>query len=455
MSADTRIQDFITYRNRAVAAFPTCLKPWPVITEDDGQCRYMGYNVAKIPVYNVPPGFDMAANQVTYGTGTHEPGHEYEDYLCGQDPTKAHRNSFLQLLGFTDSWDTLVGRNTPYNWFNDPGEIWADGFSDAVNGEIKFLNRHVYPHQVTAADLLAFFLGCEPAAHNPTAQPVPVPPTPAPISPSLLFGADISNWQGGNVDFDQLKTAVQFVVIKATEGVGFKDPEFDRNWSEAQRVGLARGAYHFAHPELNGPEDEADYFCNEVSFSSGDFAWLDWETQIPAGFPIADWCRRFCVRVKERTGVSDVIYLNQAEVDQHEWSPFIDAGFGLSLADYEDPLNSTPWPVVAFRQYTSHGAVAGIPGAADLDVFYGDLTALHKYGAQEDEVLTKEQVYDMVMEVTRDRLAAAGPNRADPQYDLANTTIAIKDVLSILAQTDIDESTKLSKIAAILTGGNS
>lgn len=398
MTADTRIADFITYRNVCVALFPTCLKPYPIITENSGSASYLGYNVAGIPQYNVPPGFDMAENQITYTTGFHEPGHEFDDYLTHQDPTSPHHANFLKFFGITQTWDAMVAANTPYNWFNDPGEMWADAYADAIAGQIKQILRHTALTQATVdvKGLLAFFLSQVPAAHVPTSTPVPTPPAPTPEPPSVLMGADISNWQGALVDFAQMKTQIQFVIIKATEGIGFKDPEFDRNWSESQRVGLVRGAYHFAHPELNDPVAEADYFTNVVTFETGDLVWLDWETQIPAGFDIVQWCLKWLDRVKQNTEIVSTIYLNQSEVDGHDWRPVIDAGYSLALADYEDPLNATPWPVVAFRQYTSHGAVPGVAGPADLDIFYGDLTALAKYGKAGTTEMTDTQLQELL-----------------------------------------------------------
>ncbi|MCF3981641.1 hypothetical protein L2D77_33260, partial [Pseudomonas aeruginosa] len=37
----------------------------------------------------------------------------------------------------------------------------------------------------------------------------------------------------------------RFAFIKATEGGDHLDPNFKRNWAEAKKHGVARGAYHF------------------------------------------------------------------------------------------------------------------------------------------------------------------------------------------------------------------
>lgn len=60
-----------------------------------------------------------------------------------------------------------------------------------------------------------------------------------------VVGVDVSNHQGV-IDWDALaNNGVAFAYIKASEGATFKDKSFARNWTEAARVGVPRGAYHF------------------------------------------------------------------------------------------------------------------------------------------------------------------------------------------------------------------
>ncbi len=60
-----------------------------------------------------------------------------------------------------------------------------------------------------------------------------------------VVGVDVSNHQG-EIDWNALAlSGVSFAYIKATEGGMFKDKSFARNWREAERVGVKRGAYHF------------------------------------------------------------------------------------------------------------------------------------------------------------------------------------------------------------------
>lgn len=60
-----------------------------------------------------------------------------------------------------------------------------------------------------------------------------------------VTGVDVSNHQG-EIDWQALASSgIGFAYIKATEGETFRDKSFARNWSEADRAGVPRGAYHF------------------------------------------------------------------------------------------------------------------------------------------------------------------------------------------------------------------
>src|SRR5947209_2616222 len=125
----------------------------------------------------------------------------------------------------------------------------------------------------------------------------------------MTKGCDISSYQG-TVDFDVLKGEVSFVIAKATEGTGYKDPTFDRNWREAKRVGLVRGAYHYAHPDLGtNADDEAAYFLSKVGpVVQNDLLALDYEVNWSGD--VVGWCKAFLDHVRQTTGVTPLIYLN-------------------------------------------------------------------------------------------------------------------------------------------------
>jgi hypothetical protein len=51
----------------------------------------------------------------------------------------------------------------------------------------------------------------------------------------MIKGIDISSYQG-SPNYDTLKANLDFIILKASEGNGFKDPQLSRNQSEARRV---------------------------------------------------------------------------------------------------------------------------------------------------------------------------------------------------------------------------
>lgn len=196
----------------------------------------------------------------------------------------------------------------------------------------------------------------------------------------MIRGLDVSKWQG-NINFDLLRGGAEFVFVKATEGFGYKDPQFDRNWSEAKRVGLPRGAYHFARPDLgNHPHTESDWFCNTTPLEPGDVLALDFEVKYSD--PV-NWCLEFLKHTRERIAFNPVIYINLSTSRAYDWSPVVKEGFGLWLAYYDNTSTrpTTPWSLIALKQYTSSAAFPGISGNVDADYFYGTTDQFKKYGA--------------------------------------------------------------------------
>jgi lysozyme len=183
-------------------------------------------------------------------------------------------------------------------------------------------------------------------------------------------GCDVSSYQG-SIDFDALKAAVGFIIAKATEGSGFIDAQFARNWSEAKRVGIRRAAYHFARPDLgNAAQDEARWFLSQLGpLDAGDRLALDYEVDWDGD--VVGWCKTWLDLVRSVTGITPYIYLNLYLVSVYDWGAIEQpGGYPLWLADYDglpDAVIETPWPRVAIKQWTSAGTLPGINGLVDLN----------------------------------------------------------------------------------------
>ena len=208
---------------------------------------------------------------------------------------------------------------------------------------------------------------------------------------NTIHGVDISKYQG-TVNFDALKSAVDFVIIRASMGAPdagqvasqYADSKFARNRDEARRVGLLRGFYHYAYPEYNTPEAEAQCFHDVVGTpQDGELLVLDYESSW-AGNKV-DWCKRFLNHLSSLyMGYRPLIYLNLSTTHSADWTPVINGNYGLWLAQWDfnpnAPMNpNTPWPFLAMRQYSDKENIAGL-NPVDGDVFYGDGTTFQKYG---------------------------------------------------------------------------
>lgn len=201
----------------------------------------------------------------------------------------------------------------------------------------------------------------------------------------ITLGNDISKWQG-DINFDVFEDNANFVIVKVSEGIGFTDPKFKRNQSEARRVGLLLGYYHFARPDLgNSPEKEADYFLSVVGEAKENELYaLDYECADQKQSDV-DWCKKFLDRIQSKIGVKPFIYLNQSQVKKFDWQNVINGSYALWIAAYTKDPNKNDFvlgkfPSAAMQQWTNEQKVPGISGNVDGNVFFGSLATLKKYG---------------------------------------------------------------------------
>ena len=77
----------------------------------------------------------------------------------------------------------------------------------------------------------------------------------------MLHGIDISNYQRGLRIAD---IQADFVIVKASEGVGYADPSAKDLAHQTLQSGRRLGMYHFAHPGKNTAQAEAEWFLKIV-----------------------------------------------------------------------------------------------------------------------------------------------------------------------------------------------
>ena len=197
-----------------------------------------------------------------------------------------------------------------------------------------------------------------------------------------LNGIDISKWQSG-INLSAVKA--DFVIVKATEGIGYVDKSCDGFFQKALSLGKKLGFYHFARPTANNdPIREADFFYENCKgyFGKG-IPILDWEAENKHNVA---WAKKWLDRVYQRSGVKPVIYMSESVVNAYDWSSVANADYGLWVAKYRDNnpdynydmanAGSRPsvksWKFYCMWQWTSSGRLDGYDGNLDCNIFYGD-----------------------------------------------------------------------------------
>lgn len=205
-----------------------------------------------------------------------------------------------------------------------------------------------------------------------------------------MNGIDISNWQAGinlsNIAFD-------FLIARATEGIGCVDKYCDGYIQQAIKLGKPFGFYHFARP-TNDPIREADFFYSNCRgyFGKG-IPILDWES---GNTSKVTWAKKWLDRVYQLSGVKPVIYMSESVVNANNWSAVAAADYGLWVAKYRDNnpdynynmanAGSRPrvkwWKFYCMWQWTSTGRLSGYNGNLDCNVFYGNQSTWDAYAGK-------------------------------------------------------------------------
>jgi lysozyme len=182
---------------------------------------------------------------------------------------------------------------------------------------------------------------------------------------------DISN-VNGSVDWNRLARAgIHGAYIKLSEGVSFDDPDSLTHAKAARKAGLPYGFYHFARPDNNAPEAEAQHVFRRLGRLRPDFRLvLDFE-QGHAKTTYGDWAHRFSKAVHDRLGYYPVFYSYAPYIQEMKLTKPI--GNGLWLASYgrddgsEHPfVVPSPWKSTLMHQFSSRCRVIGCGSFVDL-----------------------------------------------------------------------------------------
>lgn len=183
---------------------------------------------------------------------------------------------------------------------------------------------------------------------------------------------DVSSYQG-QVDWAAVVGSGRAGgICKATEGLGYVDRTFARNWQILGGMNATRGAYCFAQPDRAAPEPTAQRFLSVVGpVKPTDILVLDLEV---GNGDLSAWALRWLALVKARTGITPWLYSYAPFIRAHLTDPAL-AAYPLWLAAYQrpPPVCPAPWHSYILWQHTDSAAVPGIAGKVDESV--GDLPA--------------------------------------------------------------------------------
>jgi len=191
-------------------------------------------------------------------------------------------------------------------------------------------------------------------------------------SDSNLWGIDVSRWQG-LIDWPKVAAAgVQFAFVKATDGIGWTDPQFRRNAGGANAVGIPVGFYHFAHPETNSAAAEAEAFTETVKGLPVDLPYvLDLEGEAVAALgreKLTVWADTWLREVQRRTDHPVMLYTGAAFARSYCGEQL--AKYPLWVAHYgtDQPMSNSTWEQWSVFQYSDKGSCDGIEGDVDMNL---------------------------------------------------------------------------------------
>jgi lysozyme len=201
---------------------------------------------------------------------------------------------------------------------------------------------------------------------------------------ATLRGIDVSKWQG-EIDWAAVRAGgIRFAYIRVSDGASAPDPLFERNWAEARRAGVARGAYQYFRPSED-PDEQADLLLESIGAPrGGDLPpALDVEEAEGADADaIVDGIERWVKRVRRATGVDPVVYtsaLGWAELTANS-DRFRRLALWVAHHGADCPNTPGPWPRWTFHQRSADSQVAGVPVPVDENAFAGGRRALARLG---------------------------------------------------------------------------
>ncbi|MFJ1757176.1 lysozyme [Kitasatospora sp. NPDC088134] len=197
--------------------------------------------------------------------------------------------------------------------------------------------------------------------------------TSAALAVTQTPGLDVSSYQGNVAWSTAYANGARFAYVKATEGTTYTNPYFAQQYNGSYNVGMIRGAYHFALPNVSSGATQAAYFVSHGGGWSRDGRTLPPALDIeynPYGATcyglsqasMVNWIRDFSNTVHTRTGRYPTIYTT---TDWWTTCTGNNGSFGatnpLWIARYSSSVGTLPngWSYQTIWQYADAGTFPG------------------------------------------------------------------------------------------------
>ncbi len=199
------------------------------------------------------------------------------------------------------------------------------------------------------------------------------------INNKFTEGIDISHYQG-SINWDLVgDEPISYVYIKATEGANYVDSYYEYNRSEARRVGLSVGSYHFYRPNVS-PKVQFANMTRIVKADEQDLVPLidiEFRGKEPKSRFISD-LREFVEMVTEHYGKKPLLYTYHNFYNNHLLGEFGDYQFMIARYQSNEPWLNDGKDYIMW-QYSDKGSISGIKGNVDRSRIMGSYK-LHELG---------------------------------------------------------------------------
>lgn len=197
-------------------------------------------------------------------------------------------------------------------------------------------------------------------------------------------GIDVSAYQG-TIDWKHVSSqSVRFAFVKATEGAGFQDKQFARNWAQAQSEGITVGAYHFFNFDVP-PLTQAENFIRTVPAQANTLPptvdvefYGTFRQNHPTQETVRPMLDTLLTALEKQYGKKPLLYCTESAY--HTYLENYYTHYPIWIRNVVcKPSAPAGW---MFWQYTDKGRLKGTHGTepfVDLNVFHGNEHAFQQF----------------------------------------------------------------------------